>query len=101
MVQSLIHHFLGISIGVGIVLFVCCLGDRQRGLPLRQSLRQRLPGAAVVSATLLGWDLLPVGWHLPLAITVGVVCMGLLFRQALSQSGPHKTSGTEAGKGAA
>jgi hypothetical protein len=99
--MSLIGHCLGIFVGVGVALSIFCVADRRRGLPLRQSLRERLPGAAAWSAAVFVWDLLPRGWHLPLAGTVGVVCLVLLFRQALSQTGPDRTSGTGAGKGAA
>ena len=94
--QSLIHDSLGIGIGFGVLLLIGILTDRRRGLPLRQGLRQRLPGDAAFCAALLVWGRLPRGWHLPLAVAMGVVCMCLLFRQALRQVGPPP--GTEPGR---
>ena len=82
MMLSLLHHCLACGVGMAIVLLGYGVTDRRRGLPVGWGLRQRLPTASLMLAALVAWDMLPMGWHLPMGAGVGVLCMILLFRQA-------------------
>ena len=101
MMLSLLHHCLYCGLGVAIVLLLESLMDRRRGLSVSRGLRRRLPTALVVLAVFVTWDMLPMAWHLPLAVTVGVLCMAALFRDALRSSGSPGPSDAKPGQGTA
>ncbi len=100
MMLSLLYHCLACGLGVAVALLACGLRDWWRGLPAFQGLRRRLPVALLCLTGFVAWDMLPIAWHLPLGVGVGVLCLTALFREAIRPGGPRRPPDTKAGRGA-
>lgn len=101
LVHQLGLHFLYSGLAAVMIFSLRGFGNRRRGLPFFHGWLGILRFLVLYAVFLTGWDLLPMRWHLPLVGVFFVVCMDLLFREALRPSGPQGRDGTKAGKGAA
>lgn len=101
MVHQLLVDFLYSGLAAIMIFPLRGLGNRRRGLPFFQGWLGVLRFLVPYAIFLIGWHILPMRWHLPLAGVVFFVCMGLLFREALRPGGPQGINGTKAGRGSA
>ena len=101
LVHQLGFHILYTGGPLMILFLLRGLGHRRRGLPFFHGWLPIVRFLSVFAICLTGWELLPWRWQLPLIVVFFLVCMGLLFRDALRQGAPLEPPSTKAGKGAA